>query len=289
MMDIRNGELRSANRMTTYSNIKQNTVLTDDDLRMKAPSIFAIEPWERMSARYTFIPTIEIVNRMRSEGFQPVSAVQSRTRIEGKSDFTKHMIRFRDMRNGDAPAILSLGTIYPELILTNSHDGASAYKIDAGLFRLICLNGMMVSQGNVEQVNVRHSGGSDGIIEASYQVVEQFPKVIDSVERFSRLRLNAPQANAFAEAALSLRYDENESPITPAQLIAPKRREDMEPTMWNTLNVTQEHLIRGGDRGRNVETHRRVKTRAVTSIGENARLNKALWMLADKMAELVTA
>lgn len=270
-----------------YSTWNQSTVLTNDDLRAKAPSIFAVEPWERMSARYTFIPTIDIVDRMRAEGFQPVSAMQSRTRIEGKQEFTKHMIRFRDMRNGDVPAIKELGTIYPELVLTNSHDGASAYKIDAGLFRLICLNGMMVSQGNVEQVNVRHSGGADGIIEASYQVVEQFPKVIDSVERFSRLRLEAPQAQAFAEAALSLRYDEGEAPITPAQLISPKRREDMEPTIWNTLNVAQEHLLRGGDRGRNVETHRRLKTRAVTGISENARLNKALWMLADKMAELV--
>jgi Domain of unknown function (DUF932) len=273
-----------------YSNLnKYSTILTDDDLRVKAPSIFAVEPWERMSARYTFIPTIDIVNRMRAEGFQPVSATQSRTRIEGKSDFTKHMIRFRDMRQGDKPAILQLGTIYPELVLTNSHDGASAYKIDAGLFRLICLNGMMVSQGNVEQVNVRHSGGSDGIIEASYQVVEQFPKVIDSVERFSRLRLTAPQATAFADAALSLRYDEGTAPISSAQLISPKRHEDTEPTLWNTLNTAQEHLINGGDRGRNTETRRRVKTRAVTGISENARLNKALWMLADKMSELVAA
>ena len=43
----------------------------------------------------------------------------------------------------------------------------------------------------------------------------------------------------------------------------------------------------GGDRGRNADTRRRTKTRPVTGISENARLNKALWMLADKMATLV--
>ena len=277
--------------MQTYSSLRSsltNThVLSNDELRAKAPSIFAAEPWERMSARYTFIPTINIVDRMRSEGFHPVAVMQSRTRIEGKQDFTKHMIRFRDMRNGDAPAIRTLGTIYPELVLTNSHDGASAYKLDAGLFRLVCRNGMMVAQGNVEQINVRHSGGADGIIEASYQVVDQFPKVIDSVERFGRLRLEAPQAKAFAEAALSLKYDEGTEPIEAAQILRPKRRDDVEPTVWNTLNVVQEHLINGGDRGRNPKTFNRARTRAVNGISENARLNKALWMLADKMATLV--
>src|ERR1700735_4484487 len=121
------------------SSLRNNTVLTNDQLHNVAPSVFTAHPWSKISARYTFIPTIEIVDRMRAEGFQPVSAMQSTTRIEGKENFTKHMIRFRDMRNGTGPAIRALGTIYPELVLTNSHDGGSAYKIDAGLFRLICL------------------------------------------------------------------------------------------------------------------------------------------------------
>jgi hypothetical protein len=263
-----------------------NSPLSNEQLAHVAPSIFAIQPWEKMSERYTFIPTIQIVDRMRAEGFQPVAAMQSRTRIEGKQDFTKHLIRFRDMRNGDAPAIRTLGEIYPELVLTNSHDGASAYKLDAGLFRLVCLNGMTVSAGNVSQINVRHSGGADGIIDASYQIVEDFPKVLESVERFSQLRLSAPQQTAFANAALSLRYDENEAPINAADIIRPRRREDVDPTLWNTLNAAQESLVRGGLRGRNPETRRRRRTRAVTGIGENTRLNKALWALAEEMAKL---
>jgi len=240
-----------------------------------------------MSERYTFIPTIQIVDKMRGEGFQPVAATQSRTRIEGKSEFTKHMIRFRDMRNGDAPAIRALGTIFPEVVLTNSHDGASAYKIDAGLFRLICTNGMVVSAGNVSQMSVRHSGGADGIIEASYQIVEEFPKVLESVEQFSQLRLTSGQREAFATAALELRYDAGEAPITPAQVIAPVRSADADPTLWNTFNTAQEHLINGGVRGRNVETSRRLRTRPVAGISENTRLNKALWTLTEKMRELV--
>ena len=93
--------------------------MTNDQLMSVAPSIFAAQPWEKMSDRYTFIPTIQIVDKMRREGFQPVAAMQSRTRIEGKQDFTKHLLRFRDMRNGETPAIRTLGEVYPELVLTN--------------------------------------------------------------------------------------------------------------------------------------------------------------------------
>jgi hypothetical protein len=259
--------------------------MTNDQLRAAAPSIFAAQPWHAMSNRYTFIPTATVVDRMRDEGFQPVAAAQSNTRIAGKGEFTKHVIRFRDMRAGSAPATRALGVVYPELVLTNSHDGASAYKLNAGLFRLVCLNGMVVSDGEFSQINVRHSGSADGIIEASYQVVEQFPKVIDSAASFQALRLSAPEQTAYATAALALRYDDA-APIAPAQVMRARRTEDTAGTLWNAFNVAQENLVGGGLRGRNAETGRRLKTRPVSGISENARLNKALWTLTQEMAKL---
>lgn len=65
-----------------------NAVLSNDQLMKAAPSIFATQPWHAMSEKYFFIPTIDIVNKMRGEGFQPYSAMQSVTRIPGKGDFT---------------------------------------------------------------------------------------------------------------------------------------------------------------------------------------------------------
>src|SRR5690348_1009366 len=91
------------------NNTRGNEILSNDQLMKMAPSIFAAQPWERMSARYTFIPTIQVVDKMRAEGFQPVSVAQAKTRIDGKADFTKHLIRFRDVRQGEAPAIRALG------------------------------------------------------------------------------------------------------------------------------------------------------------------------------------
>lgn len=265
--------------------------LTNDQMRRTAPSIFAERPWHAMSDAYAFIPTIQVVDKMRAEGFMPVEVQQSRTRIAGKGDFTKHLIRFRDFRTGDKALdmdIAKVGAIFPELVLVNSHDGASAYKLLAGLFRLICSNGLMVGDGIVDHISTRHVGSksaADAVIEATYQVIEDQPKVMASIESFSALRLEAPEQRAFGAAALSLKYDDGAAPVTAEQVIRPKRYADQEPTLWNTFNVVQEHLVNGGDAYRS-DTLRRQRTRPVNGISENTRLNKSLWTLAEEMRKL---
>lgn len=265
--------------------------LTNDQLFRMAPSVFAAAPWSGMSEKYAFIPTINVVDQMRQEGFAPVSARQSVTRIEGKADFTRHVIRFRDIRNGDAPVSMALGGLYPEIVVTNAHDGGSAYKIDAGLFRLVCFNGLICAIAEMAAMKVRHSGNVDGVIEASYEVVGQFPSILDNVDGFARTRLNAPQAQAFATAALQLRYDDA-APIEAARVIEPRRVEDTDANLWTVMNVAQENLTQGGIRGvaTNPETNqrRRFTTRPVNGISENTRLNKALWTLAEEMKKLVS-
>jgi hypothetical protein len=272
-----------------------NSPLNNEQLRAIAPSIFATEPWHQMSDKYRFIPTIEVVENMRREGFLPVSAVQSRTRVAGKRDFTRHQIRFQDFRHGNLPAVKTLGALYPQVVITNAHDGASAYALDGGLFRLACLNGMMVSDAVLASMRVKHQGNIGDVISISHEIVEQFPRVLDSVERFQALRLEAPEQKAFATAALALRYDDA-APVTPEVVLQPRRRDDMDPTLWNTFNRVQEALVGGGDRyrtpaqPRTPETAyrpaRRMRTRPVEGISENTRLNKALWTLAEEMRKL---
>ena len=67
-----------------------------------------------------------------------------------------------------------------------------------------------------------------------------------------------------------------------------RRVEDQDPTLWNTFNVVQENLVKGGLRVVNPETSRRSRTRGVTSISENAKLNKALWVLAESMQNILS-
>jgi hypothetical protein len=241
-----------------------------------------------MSEKYAFIPTVQVVDRLREEGFQPVEAFQSRARIPGKQDFTRHMIRFRQ---GDmAPVFAALGQLYFEVCLVNSHDGVSAYKIYLALWRALCCNGMIAAAGDKTMISVAHRGNPDGVVEATFEVVKEAPRVMASVEQFSKVLLSPPEREIFATQALALRFDEGKAPIGPHKLLEVTRREELEPTLWNTLNVTQEKLVNGGVKGMTTgEKPRRTKTRAVTSIGENTRLNQALWMLAEKMRELKEA
>lgn len=111
-----------ASRYRMPTSIRKDRPLTNDELQRIVPSAFSEEKHDSRSERYTYIPTIVILDRLRDEGFQPYYATQSRTRDQDKRDFTKHMLRLRrhDQINGKE---------VPEIILLNSHDGSSSYKM----------------------------------------------------------------------------------------------------------------------------------------------------------------
>lgn len=172
-------------------------------------------------------------------------------------------------------------------MLVNSHDGTSAYKFLAGIFRLVCSNGMIVQSSDHGSISVRHSGGSDfreRVIDATFQIMDDAPRTLAKIDAWKQIELTSPQRDAFATAALELR--ENRA-ITPAQLLTPRRAEDRRTDLWTTASVVQEHVLRGGDRGR-AATGRRTTTRPVKSVGEDVRLNRALWTLAERLGQLVS-
>jgi hypothetical protein len=110
--------------------IRSETPLAEDEMRLAAPSIFAPGKHESRSSRYTYVPTIEVLRGLRTEGFEPFMVAQGKSRIEGKSEYTKHLIRMRHAGQ------VSSRPEANELILINSHDGASSYQLLAGQFSL---------------------------------------------------------------------------------------------------------------------------------------------------------
>jgi hypothetical protein len=262
------------------SSFKSNSPLTNDQLLTVAPSIFAEEKHDSRSERYTYIPTIDVLNGLRKEGFEPFFAAQSKSRIEGKSEFTKHMLRLRH------PDMLA-ATEANEIILINSHDGTSSYQMLAGVFRFVCMNGM-VTGDKVEDIRVPHRGNIiDNVIEAAYTIVDEFDEVEEDISVMKALQLTDGEQRAFAKAAISLKYDDpdKDAPIRPEQILIPRRYSDNQSDLWTKFNTVQEHLIRGGQRGRSA-TGSRTTARGVEAIDRNVKLNRALWILADEMAAL---
>lgn len=118
------------------------TTLSRDDLRTLTPSVFASTPWQGMSQSYRFIPTADVLDMMAEQGLRVTSARQSRSRIEGKAPFTRHMLRLRH------DSFLDAREEVPEVVLVNSHDRTSAYRVFSGVFRLVCENGMIVQSAD---------------------------------------------------------------------------------------------------------------------------------------------
>src|SRR5882762_1795828 len=172
------------------------TALTLDQVKAYAPSAFALAAHESRSARYTYVPTVAIIEGMIKAGFQPFKASQSRSRIAGKAEFTKHMIRFRQDNR-----VLVVGDTVLEIVLVNSHDGTSTYQLSSGFWRLACSNGLMVAESTQDMLRIKHSGDIIGeIIEGSNRIVGGSGKAIAQVQDWSGLMLTAGEQGALAEA-----------------------------------------------------------------------------------------
>ncbi len=217
--------------------IHERVELPDEQLRVLAPSIFAAQAMPSVSSRYAFVPTSQLVSRLREAGWAPVSAVQQRVKLDERRGFQKHLIRFQ--RRDVVPVN---GEYTPELCLINSHDRSSAYQLHAGLYRFICANGMFVGDGDAfERVSIRHAGFTpDEVIDASFRILDQVPAITASVESFRARRLTDAESRAFAAAALRLRYeDPHTAPVGPEKLLEARRYEDAGDNLWNVLNRLQ--------------------------------------------------
>jgi len=228
-----------------------------------------------------------VLRDVQREGFQPFMVAQNTSRIEGKTEFTKHMIR---MRHVGLPSTQQAQPEANEIILINSHDGASSYQMLAGMFRYVCCNGLVVGEV-ANDIRIPHKGNiQNEVIEGAFRVLEDFEAVDASTEAMKALTLRPEEERAFATAALALRYGERTegqppAPITVDQLIEPRRPEDLGCSLWASFQRIQENSIRGGQPGRSSQG-RRMRTRPVASIDRTVSLNRALWMLAEEMKKL---
>ena len=264
--------------------LRGDAPVSEDQMRGAAPSVFAEGKHASRSERYTYIPTIDVLRGLRKEGFEPFMVAQGQSRVEGKAEFMKHMIRMRHAGHVSAKPEAN------EIILINSHDGASSYQMLAGVFRFVCCNGLVV--GNVSNdIRIPHKGNIQGeVIEGAFRVLEDFEAVDASTEGMKALTLQPEEEHAFATAALALRFgerteDQPPPPITAEQLIEARRPEDLGHSLWTTFQRVQENTLRGGQLGRSVQG-RRIHTRAVGSIDRGVSLNRALWVLAEEMRKI---
>jgi hypothetical protein len=258
----------------TYANAFEQA-LPLEAVRSRAPAVFATAPDERVSAKYTFIPTERVLTGLMSADFLPVDARQTHARRSSPLH-ARHILRLRRRYE-----VVSLKDSVPEVVVVNGHSANQSYEIRLGLFRVICTNGMIVSRGAFPAYRVTHRGNIvDEVIAGALKVAESFECLAAQVERMEERRLFKDEQVVFAARALALRFPEPaQGGIAPSQLLTCRRAEDVGDDLWHVFQRCQEGLLRGGFSRRSA-SGRLIRTRAISSISRDIELNGRLWDLA---------
>ena len=130
--------------------LEKSEFLSKSELREVCPVIFADKASKEVSKHYTHIPTSKVIDDMELLGWKVIDAKSVKARKNSTKGYQKHLVVFRN------PDVVINGkdgdTVFPQVLLTNSHDGKNAFTFTAGLFRMVCENGLVVSTSKFEDV-----------------------------------------------------------------------------------------------------------------------------------------
>lgn len=254
-------------------------ILTKQELKNKVPSIYGKKPLSYLSDKYTHINSEKIVDYFGELGWHPVSAFQQKL----KSNSTKrtidtqiHTIRFANPSY--EPLMKQKGDLIPNLVLKNSHNGSSKLWLSAGIFRVVCSNGLVVADKMFGELFRKHTGNKEEIFEAVYKVERNFDTVWNKVDEYASIQLSKKQIVSFAIKAIELNWGNN-SLVTPQDVLKVRRKEDENETLWSTFNILQENIMKGGISyiSNNQKEKQTKEVNGLKSVG----FNMNLWMLME--------
>jgi len=273
---------------TIDAKVKAHQALTDSDIEFICPVAFKEKMTKSeikklgLSKHYSFVPTSRVINDLRTMGWNPVDAVQVKARKKETNGYQKHMITFEN------DSYKKEGTTeYPQLLLTNSHDGGNAFTLSAGIFRLVCSNGLVLKTEDYGTSRLVHKGYS---FKAIQDLVNDFVATIDEtltrITAMKEVELTKNQQMEFAKLAALLRFTEksyNEDNIADVvdldDLLSHERKEDAGDGLWEVYNRVQESIVQGKFhyKGGNKKTR---KARPIKNFKQSIDVNKKLSELA---------
>jgi len=258
--------------------------MTKEQMREVAPAVFTMTPSDEVSKHYTHIPTSKVIDDMELLGWGVVDVKEVKARKAKTRGVQKHMVVFRNpdvVINGDDG-----DTVFPQILLTNSHDGKNAFTFTAGLFRMICENGLVISTTQFEDVKMRHMGYTFEDLQVNIrEMVARLPLTVESMNKMKEIEMGEQAALDFAKKALETRFDKKQVArikVDLKELLTPTRDEDKGNDVWSVFNVVQEKIIHGGFdyiSGTKVR-----KARQVKNFKQDQKINKELFDLALEYA-----
>jgi len=251
-----------------------------DTIKEVAPSVFTETSSPETSNMYTHIPTYKVIEDMEKLNWyvDDVKEIKARKGI----GFQKHMVIFR---NDDIYIKAEDGDdVFPQILLINSHNGKSSFSFQAGLFRLICSNGLVISTQDFGSMKIRHMGYSfKELQQLISSVVDKMPLVVESMNKFREKQLNQDEQFKFVMEAIGLRFGDEQIEVSPEEILKPEREKDKGDDLWVVYNRVQEKLTQGTFNYtiRKKETNKTRKARKIKNFQQDIVLNKKLYELAE--------
>lgn len=260
--------------------------LNASQIKERAKSVFTDKAGPSTSEKFTHIPTHKVIEDMEQLGWGVVDAKEVKARAKNSIGFQKHLVVFRN------PDVVINGadgdTVFPQILLTNSNDGKNAFTFTAGLFRMVCENGLVVSTQEFENVKMRHMGYTFEELQKQIRaMVEQLPLTVESMNKMKQIQLDEEQAKALAKKALTTRFTEDQveaMDFNLDELLEPTRDEDKGNDLWSVFNVIQEKILDGDFTYMSGARIR--KARKVKNFKQDLEINQKLFAMA---AEFIAA
>jgi hypothetical protein len=203
--------------------------------------------YSKMSPRYGFISTADLIGTLQTKGWNVVAEDVARVRTDGKQGFQKHLLK---LENPNLPDLFSNTdqTVRPQLVVLNSHDGSTSTRLFFGLLRFACLNGIIA--GNAfKDIRVIHSKNFTSKLSQGVDLVtENIPDLFSTIETLSQRTFTPAALKEFVRTCVDykLRNVKNLTEVYYNTATPLRRFEDKGTDAWTTLNRLQESLIKGG-------------------------------------------
>lgn len=265
---------------------KPEGIKITDEIRRSFPAVFASAPSPKMTDSYQFYPTDRLIEDMDAAGMKLVQIGQQSS-IKRDPSHQLHVVRFQPKGDASLPS-MKVGDSKMELVILNSHNGRNRFQAYAGVFRLVCLNGMVIADNDMGKIRTKHIGVAN-----SYDVIKELIDGMASrvgtigsrIDAWSALQLDPAQQIALARAAMGVRKFPEW--LDPEQLIEARREgedvgKDGKRDLWTTFNVLQENVIKGGvDK---TGAGRPSATRPITGAFNDVKVNADLWAVVEDFA-----
>jgi hypothetical protein len=245
--------------------------LSNDEIRNISPAVFAVKPHEKASDKYVMVHTEQVIDGLRDLGWYPWKVQQTKVRRDSNNGTQSHMLRFRQEHTFSSNI---KDDEIMELLVINGHDTKTSLSFFAGIFRVVCGNGMVVMQYDMGSFKIKHIHIQEtDVKDLMLTHAKSMARVQQEIQNYKQINLTQAQQLDFADAAGKIFEFKADS----SDLLVPRRKEDDNPDLWSVFNRVQENYTKGGIV---YKANKRItKTRPITSIKRDINSNLILWGL----------